>query len=54
VDEEKQRMLRKMARAYLRRCDHADDLNTRFDVVSVYLGGEANEFEILKDWFALG
>ena len=52
VDEEKQRMLRRMARAYLKRCDNADDLNTRFDVVSVYLSDAGAEFEILKDWFA--
>lgn len=52
VDEEKQRILRRMARAYLRRCDNADDLKTRFDVVSVYLSGETAECEVLKDWFA--
>jgi putative endonuclease len=52
VDEEKKRMLRRMARAYLRRCDNADDLNVRFDVVSVYLSDTDAEFEILKDWFA--
>ena len=53
VDEEKQRMLRRMARAYLRRCDNAENLNVRFDVVSVYLSETGSEFEILKDWFAL-
>jgi putative endonuclease len=52
VDEEKQRMLRRMARAYLRRCDNAEDLKTRFDVVSVYLSGETAECEVLKDWFS--
>jgi putative endonuclease len=52
VDEEKQRMLRRMARAYLLRCDNADDLDVRFDVVSVYLSDTEAEFEILKDWFA--
>jgi putative endonuclease len=52
VDEEKQRMLRRMARAYLRRCDNAEDLKTRFDVVSVYLSDTEAEFENLKDWFA--
>jgi putative endonuclease len=52
VDEEKQRMLRRMARAYLKRCDNADELRTRFDVVSVYLSDTDAEFEILKDWFA--
>jgi len=51
VDEEKQRMLRRMARAYLRRCDNAEDLKTRFDVVSVYLSREIAECEVLKDWF---
>ncbi len=44
-------MLRRMARAYLRRCDNADDLKTRFDVVSVYLSDtEAESLSILKDW----
>jgi putative endonuclease len=52
VDEEKQRILRRMARAYLRRCDNADDLDVRFDVVSVYLSGDAAECEVLKNWFA--
>jgi putative endonuclease len=52
VDEEKQRMSRRMARAYLRRCDNADNLKVRFDVVSVYLAENEAEFEILKDWFA--
>ena len=51
VDDEKQNMLRRMARAYLRRCDSADDLNVRFDVVSIYLDGEATECEVLKNWF---
>jgi putative endonuclease len=54
VDAEKQRMLRRMARAYLRRCDDADSLDVRFDVVSVYFGNASPEFEILKDWFPLG
>jgi putative endonuclease len=52
VDEEKQSMLRRMARAYLRRCDNAENLNVRFDVVSVYLSETGSDFEILKDWFA--
>jgi len=54
VDTEKKHMLRRMARAYLRRCDNADDLDVRFDVVSVYFGNAKPEFEILKDWFSLG
>ena len=54
VDTEKKRMLRRMARAYLHRCDDADNLDVRFDVVSVYFGNAAPEFEILKDWFPLG
>ena len=52
VDGEKQRMLRRMARAYLRRCDNAEDLDVRFDVVSVYLSSETAECEVLKNWFA--
>jgi putative endonuclease len=54
VDTEKKRMLRLMARAYLRRCKNADNLDIRFDVISVYLGNAKPEFEILKDWFSLG
>jgi putative endonuclease len=51
VDDEKQRMLRRMAHAYLKRCDDADTLTVRFDVVCVYLIGKSIEFEILKNWF---
>ncbi len=54
VDTEKKSMLRRMARAYLRRCDGADRMDVRFDVVSIYLGNAKPEFEILKDWFSLG
>ncbi len=52
VDAEKKRMLRLMARAYLRRYRNSEDLDVRFDVVSVYLGNAKPEFEILKDWFS--
>jgi Holliday junction resolvase-like predicted endonuclease len=52
VDDDKKRMLRVMARAFLRRCDDAEKIQTRFDVVSVYLLGENAEFEVTKGAFA--
>ena len=51
VGDEKQRMLRRMAHAYLKRCTSVDNLTMRFDVVSVYFNGAKVEFEILKNWF---
>jgi len=52
VDDDKKRMLRVMARAFLRRCDDVEKIQTRFDVVSVYLLGEKAEFEVTKGAFA--
>ena len=51
VDDEKQRMLRRMAHAYLRRRRFPDSQPVRFDVVCVYILGSVVEFEILKNWF---
>ena len=53
VDEEKQRMLRKMARAYLKGFPRElrDAVQVRFDVVSVYLQAAEIEFEVRKGVF---
>ncbi len=53
VDEEKQRMLRKMARAYLKGFprERRDAVQVRFDVVSVYLQADGVEFEVRKGVF---
>ncbi|WP_263367910.1 YraN family protein [Edaphobacter bradus] len=53
VDEEKQRMLRRMARAYLRGLPEAvrREVAVRFDVVSVYFEPGGNEFEVNKGAF---
>jgi putative endonuclease len=53
VDEEKQRMLRKMAQAYLKGFSRElrDGIKVRFDVVSVYLQGAGVECEVRKGVF---
>ena len=53
VDEEKREMLRKMARAYLRRFPGAaaEKVAVRFDVVSVYLQPSGSEFEVYRGAF---
>jgi putative endonuclease len=53
VGEEKQRMLRKMARAYLKGFprERKDAVQVRFDVVSVYLQAAGVEFEVRKGVF---
>ena len=53
VDKDKQQMLHKMARAYLRNFSekHRRDISVRFDVVSVYLQPSGTEFEVLKGAF---
>jgi putative endonuclease len=53
VDKDKQQMLHKMARAYLRNFPekHRRDIPVRFDVVSVYLQPAETEFEVLKGAF---
>lgn len=54
VDEEKEKMLRRMAGAYLRRFPEGERgrLRTRFDIVSVYLErGRAAAFDVFTDCF---
>ena len=53
VDEDKRRMLRGLARIYLRTFPEAERraIPVRFDVVSVYLLGGTTEFEVFKDAF---
>jgi putative endonuclease len=53
VDADKQQMLHKMARAYLRNFPEKQSLeiSVRFDVVSVYLQPSGTEFEVLKGAF---
>jgi len=53
VDEDKRRMLRGLARAYLRAFPEAErkTIPARFDVVSVYLIGETTEFEVFPAAF---
>lgn len=53
VDEDKRRMLRSLARAYLRIFPEAErkTIPVQFDVVSVYLIGAITEFEIFPAAF---
>jgi putative endonuclease len=53
VGEEKQRMLRRMAKAYRKgfRQDLREHVRVRFDVVSVYLIAEGTEFEVRRGAF---
>lgn len=53
VDDGKRRVLRGLARAYLRRFprDLRDKVPVRFDVVSVYLQPSGNEFELYRGAF---
>jgi putative endonuclease len=53
VDEDKRRTVRRLARAYLRSfpSQERDRIPTRFDVVSVYLLGDAPEFAFFLDAF---
>ena len=53
VDEDKRRMLRGLARAYLRAFPEVErkTIPVRFDVVSVYLIGEIREFEFFPAAF---
>lgn len=58
VDEDKKRMLRSMAHAYLRRFPRhlRDSVPVRFDVLSVYLqpsaSGRENQFDLSRGAFA--
>ena len=53
VDRDKQRILRRMARVYLRSFaeERRQKIPVRFDVVSVYLGGDEPEFEVFRGAF---
>jgi putative endonuclease len=53
VDRDKQEMLRRMARAYLRTFPEKlrGEIQVRFDVVSVYLLGPGVEFDVYKGAF---
>ena len=53
VDEDKRDMVRGLARAYLRSFPETErrSIPVRFDVISVYLLGGANEFEVLEGAF---
>ncbi len=55
VDETKRRMLRRMARAYRRTLPRveAESWPVRFDVVSVYLLGDAVQCELVRGAFPL-
>lgn len=54
VDQHKRRILRRLARAYLRQLARAVPPNVRFDVISVYLGSdrkpEIEHFENAFGW----
>ncbi len=53
VDDGKRKVMRKLARAYLRGLprDLRDKVPVRFDVVSVYLQPSGNEFELYRGAF---
>ena len=53
VDSDKQQMLHKMARAYLRSFPEKQrsDIPVRFDVVSIYLQPSGTEFDVYKGAF---
>ena len=53
VDHEKQRMLRRMAHAYLRGFPEETrrEIPVRFDVIAVYLGDGGREFELFRGAF---
>lgn len=54
VDDDKKRMLRRMARVYLRSFPERSrrEILVRFDVVSVYLEGAQPEFDLYRGAFA--
>jgi putative endonuclease len=55
VDEDKRRMLRRLARAYLRGFPERErpSIPVRFDVISVYAVGDTTEFDLFPDAFGL-
>lgn len=53
VNSEKKRVLRRMARAYLRRHDDRDRIAVRFDILSIYfIAGAKPEFELYPGAFS--
>lgn len=54
VDKEKRVMLRRMARAYLRQLENAQQIAVRFDILTVYFVGEKPEFQVLPAAFGWG
>jgi len=52
IDEAKRRMLRRMARAWLRQCKWAEKAPKRFDSVAVYLTDTQPEIELRRNAFA--
>ena len=53
VDHDKQTMLTRMAREYVRHLENPDRIPLRFDVVSVYFPSSRPEFELFRgafDW----
>ena len=53
VDDDKQEMLRRLARAYLQRFPSSlrEGVRVRFDVVSVYLQPSGDEFDVYRGAF---
>ena len=51
VDKDKRAMLRKMARAYMRQLDDAQQIAVRFYILTVYFAGERPEFELFRAAF---
>jgi len=52
VDEEKRKMLIRMAQEYLRQMEDFDRIAIRFDVISVYVAEGAPECELFRNAFA--
>jgi putative endonuclease len=54
VDDDKRRMVRGLARAYLRAFPEKErgTIAVRFDVVSVYVAGDGTEFEVFQGAYA--
>ena len=54
VDRDKEKQLRKLARAYLRGFPESgrDAIRVRFDVIAVYMEGKSPEVEVMRDAFA--
>lgn len=51
VDKEKRIMLRRMARAYLRQLENAQQIAVRFDILTVYFVGKKPQFQVIPAAF---